>query len=93
MQQLASDQKKSERRSFFNVAKADWDHRDCLQVIAYSKKLSHGSHRLILRRTTILPANHATPGLLRGSFRATRSQNGKRPKPRVLFCGFMGNVR
>ena len=93
MQHLADDQKKSKRQSFFNVMKANWDHRDCLQVIAYSKKLSHGSHRLILQRTIILPANHATLGLQCGSFRATHSQNGKCPRTRVVFYGFMGNVR
>ena len=63
------------------------------QATAYTKIFLHGYHRLILGRTTILPANHGTASLHRGSFRATRSQNGKRLRPRVLFYGFMENVR
>jgi hypothetical protein len=51
----------------------------------------NGYRRLILGRTTTLPANHATANLQRGSLRATRSQNGKRPRPQVPFYGFMGN--
>ena len=63
------------------------------QAIAYTKIFPIGYHRLILGRTTILPANHATADPQRGSFRATRTKNGKHPRPRVLFYGFMGNVR
>src|SRR6266849_10492466 len=40
----------------------------------------------------MLPANCAIAGLQSGSFTATRFQNGKRPKSRVHFYGFMGNV-
>ena len=63
------------------------------QATAYTKIFLHGYHRLILGRTTISPANHAIASLHHGSFRATRSQNGKRPRPRVLFYGYMENVR
>ena len=40
----------------------------------------------------MLPANHAIAGLRNGSFMATRSQNGERPKFRVPFYGSTGNV-
>ena len=40
----------------------------------------------------MLPANHAMAGLQSGSSRATRFQNGERPKSRVHFYGSMGNV-
>jgi hypothetical protein len=63
------------------------------QATAYTKIFLHGYHRLILGRTIISPANHATASLHHGSFRATRSQNGKRLRLRVLFYGFMENVR
>jgi hypothetical protein len=52
-----------------------------------------GYHHLTLGRITIMPANHATPGLEHGSSRERYSQNGKRLRPRVPFYGFMGNVR
>ena len=51
-----------------------------------------GCRRPTPGRTTTLPASHATVGLRRGSFRATRTQNGKHLRPRVPFYGFMGNV-
>jgi hypothetical protein len=93
MQQLASDQNKSKRKSFFDIAIVDLITKIVWQVIAYTKTFPIGYHRLILGRTTISPANHATAGLRRGSFRATRSKNGKRPRPQVPFYGFMENVR
>jgi hypothetical protein len=40
----------------------------------------------------MLPANHAIPELQSGLFRATRFQNGERPKSQVHFYGSMGNV-
>jgi hypothetical protein len=41
MQQLASDLNKSKRESFFNVAIADWDHRDCLAGDSLHKNISN----------------------------------------------------
>jgi hypothetical protein len=63
------------------------------QVTAYSKIFSGGYHHLILGRITIMPANLATTALQCGSFRETRSHNGKSLIPGVPFYGFMGNVR
>ena len=48
------------------------------QMASYSKISQRGYHHLILGRITIMPANRATPGLQRGSFKAARSLNGKR---------------
>jgi hypothetical protein len=65
------------------------------QVTAYSKISLGGYHHLTLGRITILLAIHAIAGLpvRRGSLKETHSQNGKRLKPLVPPCGFMGNVR
>jgi hypothetical protein len=93
MQQLASDQNKSKRKPFFDIAIVDWITKIVWQATTYTKIFSNGYHRLILGRTIIWPANHATTSLHRGSFRATRSKNGKRPRPRVPFYGLMENVR
>jgi NACHT domain len=62
------------------------------QVITYRKIFPSGYHHLTLGRITIMPANHATLGLDHGSFRVTRSQNGKRLSPGVPFYGFTENV-
>jgi hypothetical protein len=51
-----------------------------------------GCHRPTPGRTITLPASYARGGLRHGSFRATRSQNGDGPRPRVPFYGCMGNV-
>ena len=45
----------------------------------------------ILGKIRTSPADYDTAGRRNGSFRATRSQHGKRPI-RVPFCGFMENV-
>jgi hypothetical protein len=62
-------------------------------MTAYGKIFSGGYRHLILGRIIILLVNQATPGLQRGSFRATRSQNGKRLRVGVPFYGSKGNVR
>jgi hypothetical protein len=62
------------------------------QVTDYGKILTSGYHRVILGRTIISPANHATPILQRGLFGETHSLNGKRPRARVLLYGSTENV-
>ena len=93
MQQLASDLNESKRQSFVNLAIADRITEIFRQMAAYGKIFQGGYRHLILGRITIMPADHATVGLQRGSFRAVRSRNGKRLRPRVHVCGFMENVR
>ena len=93
MQQLASGLNKLKRQSIFNAAIATGITEIVWQVTTYRKIFLGGCQRQILGRIITLPVNQATLGLQRGSFRATRSQNGKRLRPEVPFCGFMGNVR
>ena len=92
MQKLASDINKSKRQPFIDVAISGiaeilW------QVTNWSRIFEDGCHRPTHGRTTTLPASHATVGLRHGSFRTTRTRNGKHLRPRVPFYGFMGNVR
>jgi hypothetical protein len=61
------------------------------QVTSCSRIFENGSLPLIHGRITTLLANRATKGLRRGSFTATRSQNGNRPN-RVPFFGSTANV-
>ena len=63
------------------------------QATAYKKIFLNGYHHLILGRTIILPANHATTGLQRGLLKEICFRNGKRPRTRVLLYGSMANVR
>jgi hypothetical protein len=69
------------RQSFFNVAISDWITEIVWQVTTYSKIFSKWLSPPDPWKNHNMPANHATAGLQRGSFRATRSQNGKRPRP------------
>ena len=74
---------------FPNVIIADivtvWQVKSCDKIfVAGCLRLTHG-------KITILLAHRGIPGPGRGSFKATRSQNGRHPD-RVHFYGFMGNV-
>ena len=93
MQQVVSDMSKLKRWSFFNVAILTGVAEIVWQATSWSRKCEVGCHHPTLGRTIILPANRVTAGLQHGSFRETRSQNGKCPRPGVPFYGFMGNVR
>jgi hypothetical protein len=92
MQQIASGLNKSKRQSFLMLRKLIGIAEIVWQVTTCRKIFPSGYHHLILGRITMTPANHATLGLGRGSFRVTRSQNGKCLKPGVPFYGSMGNV-
>jgi hypothetical protein len=94
MHEVASGLNKAKREPFFDVVVADWDHQLKIvqQVRAYRKIFSGGYHHLIPGRFIMLPAYHAIAGPQSGSFRATRFQNGERPKSLVHSYGSMGNV-
>ena len=74
-------------RSLIGISEIVW------QAIAYRKIFSSGYRHLILGKTTIFSAIYVTAGLQRGSFKAICSPTGKRLRPRVPLCGFMGSVR
>ena len=63
------------------------------QATSWSRIFDLGCRRPTRGRITILPASHAALGLRNGSFRATRTQNGKHLMHQVPFYGFMENVR
>jgi hypothetical protein len=62
-----------------------------LQVINCSKIFTIGYLLPIHGKITTLPANRTMKGPRRGSFMATRSQNGSR-QDRSPFYGYMENV-
>ena len=96
MHQVASNLNKAKREPFFDVVVAGSKLAGIFEIVqqvtAYRRIFSGGYHHLIPGRTIMLPANHAIAGLQSGSYRATRSQNGERPKSQVHFYGSMGNV-
>jgi hypothetical protein len=64
---------------------------ECIsQVTSCKRKFEIGSHLQIRRQITTSHAEITSVVLLRGSFEATRSSNGK---IRVPYYGFKANVR
>jgi hypothetical protein len=92
MHLVASDLNKATREPFLMLWWLTGITEIFQQVTAYRKIFPNGYHHLIRGRTIMLPANHAIARLQSGLFRATRFQNGERPKCRVRFYGSMGNV-
>ena len=92
IQQVSSDISKSKRQSFLNVRFLTGIAEIVWQVTRKKRKCEVGYHRQTLGETIVLPVNRATVVPQHGSFRATRSLNGKHPRLTVPFFGFMGNV-
>ena len=92
MHQIASDLNKAKRTSFFGVVVADWDHGDCPTGESLQEKIFGwlSAPDPWKNHHTACESRHR--GTAEGSLRETRSQNGERPKFRVLFYGSMGNV-
>jgi len=91
MNQIASDMNKSKRQLMFSPAIADRVAETVWQATSCREMFESGCHLPILGKIITSPVDHNTTGRRNGSFRATRSQHGKR-LIQVLFYGFMENV-
>ena len=93
MHQITSNLNKAKREPFLTCSRSLTGITEIIQqVTAYRKIFSSGYQHLTPGRIIMLLLNHAIAGPQSGSFRDTPFQNGERPKFRVRFYGFMGNV-
>ena len=91
LHRMASDKNKSMRQFFLKLPLLTGSTEIVWQATSYRGIFENGSLPLILGKTTTLPANRTTKGLRHGSFKATRSRNGKH-QDQVPFYGSTGNV-
>jgi hypothetical protein len=88
---MASDKSKLKRQLFLTFAIPYRNIEIGRQVTSCREIFEIGSLRLIHGKITKFPTNRASKGPQHGSFKETRSRNGKR-RDQIRFCGSMGNV-